>query len=57
LKKIEKKNWFEKNKNQIWHKKPISIKKMIRKTKHNNQKNKNQIWYKNQISRDQIEKY
>jgi hypothetical protein len=36
--------------------KKISIKKIIRITKNNNDKNENHIWYKNKISRDKIQR-
>ena len=57
---------FEKKENQIWdnkkiksnykiwNEKTISIKKIIRTTKNNNQKNKYYILYKNKMLRDEI---
>jgi hypothetical protein len=39
-----------------WNWKTISIKKIIRTIKNNNQRNEDHIWYKNKMSRDKIQR-
>ena len=39
-----------------WNWKTISIKKIIRTIKNNNQRNEDHIWYKNKMSKDKIQR-